>query len=63
MLIMILIMVIKDAHTYGYMVPEDSCINLYPVHNASNQLSIPPVEILVSKNIYHPNETIKGKIF
>lgn len=62
MQIMILIMVEKHAQAYSYMVPEDSCFNMYPVHNASNQLSIPPVEIIVSKNIYHPNETINGKI-
>ncbi|RNA06635.1 ferric-chelate reductase 1 [Brachionus plicatilis] len=58
-LVTIVILVKKHTDAYSYMVPEESCINIYPVHNATRQLSNPPFQIVVNKNIFHPNEIIK----
>ncbi|CAF0719934.1 unnamed protein product [Brachionus calyciflorus] len=54
-----LVILLKKAYSYSYMVPQESCMNLYPIHNSTKQLSNPPLEIIVNKKVYHPNEIIK----
>ncbi len=52
---------VQEVYLFSYMVPQDSCYNMVPLHNYSEQLSKPPFNISIEKAHYHPSETIKGK--
>ena len=51
------------VNAYHYVVPQDSCYNMFPVHNVSeSQLRrASPYRILVPKNYYHPLEEMKSE--
>jgi hypothetical protein len=53
-------LVIYEINGYSYMVPQESCINMYPRHNSTNQQTFSPFRIVLEKNHYHPLERLKG---
>ncbi len=51
---------VKSLMAFSFMVPQDSCFDMRPRHNNSNQLSIAPYQIIPTKLNYLPLESIKG---
>lgn len=53
---------VKSLMAFSFMVPQDSCFDMRPRHNNSNQLSTAPYQIIPTKLNYLPLESIKGFI-
>jgi hypothetical protein len=53
-------MLTNESECYSFMVPQESCLSMFPGHNISKQVIPPPYLITVEKNSYRPLERIKG---
>ena len=52
----------KPCMNYSYMVPQESCYDMYPKHNATHQLNASPYKILLDSVYYYPYEEFKVTI-
>jgi len=59
----VLAVLIPTVCSFSYMVPQDSCFNMNPVHNSSKQLTDSPYKIYVGSNYFHHNDEIKSNFF
>ena len=56
---LLILNLLSDINAYSYMVPQESCYGMTPVHNTTKQVTPPPYHILIENKYYSPEERIK----
>ena len=54
--------VMRGIELYSYMVPQESCFDLLPLHNSTARLNATPYKIIVKNKYFRPNEQVQGTV-
>ena len=58
--VVIILSLMRGIELYSYMVPQESCFDLLPLHNSTPKLNATPYKILVKNKYFSPNEQVHG---